>query len=99
MNRPSDFIGPEVHKRALETWGLKAQLMALVEELAEATAAASRVLNQKGTYVELVEELVDVESLRLSVETSIGTPEDWEAIRQKKRAKLLAKLDGGVRRV
>lgn len=95
----SDFIGPEVHRRAFETWGSYAQLVALAEELAEATAAVCRYMNGKGGYAEVVEELTDVESLRLSLKDHLATPEFWEDVQQAKRRKLLAKLDGGVKRV
>lgn len=92
-------VGPEVHGRARRTWGFAAQVLALIEELNEAAAAAARLLNEKGTREELLEELVDVESLRLSVALDLGTPDEWAAVQQRKRRKLLAKLDQGVRRV
>lgn len=95
----ADFIGPEVHAQAFERWGYRAQLMALMEELAEAAAAVSRHLNGKGPAHAVLEELVDVESLRLSLADQLGSENDWTAMQQTKRAKLLRKLTEGVKRV
>lgn len=99
IEKTEDFIGPEVHKRARETWGLRAQLIALGEELCEAGAAVMRALNGKGDVDKVLEELVDVESLRLNVKDDLGSAEEWARVQQAKRAKLKAKLDQGVRRV
>lgn len=95
----SDWVGEEVHARARRVWGRDAQLIALAEELSEAAASVCRFLNGKGTLEEVREELVDVDSLKLSLRSDLGTHEEWTLMTQEKRAKLLAKLDGGVRRV
>lgn len=81
-----------IHDLARETWGVEVQVRALGEELCEAAAAAMRVLNGKASFADLREELVDVEALRLSIEDVLGTQEEWEADRERKRAKLGAKL-------
>ena len=90
------FIGPDVAHRARATLGHEAQMRVLGEELAEAAVAVMRALNGKGTLAQVREKLVDVESLRLSLGNDLGTDADWLADQQRKRAKLLAKLDGGV---
>lgn len=90
-------IGPEIHQRAFETWGFEAQLLALGEEAAELAAKVLRYQNDKCILADVVEEIIDVESLVASLKPNIDA--DWEAVRQKKRAKLLSKLENGVRRV
>lgn len=98
LRGPSDqpYIGPWVHAAALEAWGREAQFRALMEELCEAAAAVSRLLNGKAHEGQVLEELVDVASLQASLYYELGTETMWEAMRQKKRAKLLAKLPHGT---
>ena len=94
-----DFIGPEVHQRAFETWGVDAQLLALGEEAAELAAKVCRYQNDKCVLADVMEEIVDVLSLVASLTPNIGTGEEWDSLQQMKRRKLLSKLNGGVRRV
>lgn len=81
--------------QALAAFGERRQLLALAEELAEASAAVSRLLNEKGDYAEVLTEIVDVESVTASVRDLLGTPETWDLVRQQKRAKLAGKLAKG----
>lgn len=74
--------------RALEVFGERHQFLALSEELAEASAAVSRLLNNKGDNLDLVSELVDVESVIASVRYLLAKEEVWSEIRAEKRAKL-----------
>jgi len=94
-----DFIGAEVHAAARAKWGRDPQIVALIEELCEAAAAGARFLNGKGDAAKLLEELVDVESLRLSIKDDLGDEEAWRVMQQDKRRKLLFKLVNNVRRV
>lgn len=81
--------------RALATFGERRQLLALVEELAEAGAAVSRLLNEKGDRREVVAEIVDVESVVASLRDVLAEPGEWGLMRQGKRAKLARVLASG----
>lgn len=80
---------------ALAAFGERRQLLVLAEELAEAAAAVSRLLNEKGDKIEVLTELVDVESVTASLRDVLGSAEAWDRVRLEKRAKLAAKLAKG----
>lgn len=87
------FVPVNVHEQALDRWGSRRQLLALAEELSEASAAVVRLLNAKGEKRDVLEELVDVESVTESLRRWLGPAEEWAAVRDRKRAKLAAALE------
>lgn len=84
--------------RALAVFGEQRQLLALAEELSEASAAVARLLNDKGDRAEILAELVDVESVTASLRDVLGDPQEWDRVRAEKRAKLAGKLATGEAR-
>lgn len=81
--------------QAFAAFGERRRLLALAEELSEASAAVARLLNEKGDRAEVLTELVDVESVTASLRDALGSPEAWDMVRIQKRAKLAGKLAKG----
>lgn len=82
-------------KAAFDAFGERAQLLALAEELSEASAAVVRLLNGKGDRNEVLTELVDVESVTASLRDTLGDDSAWYRVRIEKRGKLAGKLATG----
>ena len=73
----------KLFKKAFDKWGLESQLLMLMEECAELTQSASKVIryhkNKTSVWRSLIEEIADVEILIEQIETCV----DWENIRQR----------------
>lgn len=80
-------------EEALLKFGPRKQLLALAEELSEASAAVSRLLNAKGDKAALRDEIVDVQSVVASLDTWLGSDDEWREARKKKENKLRQVLD------
>jgi hypothetical protein len=73
-----------LEERALEVWGVEAQLRQAQEELAELIAAINRYMRQRTQSDAVVEEIADVEIMLAQLKVVFGAADIAVAVAQKR---------------
>jgi len=85
----------DLYKRAYLTWGIDAQVMMVIEELAELTQALSKSYRKTfvGAQNELIDEFTDVQIMMEQLEIILSDQLiDFESCVSKKRTEKLSRL-------
>lgn len=77
---------------AVKKWGTGTQLIMVIEECAELQKAVTKLLRNKGSAQDIIEEAVDVEWMLKQLEVMYSFPDAWSLMRQKKLDHLIALL-------
>lgn len=85
-------VTKSVEERALQVWGVDAQLRQTQEELAELIAAISRFMRERTDSVPVVEEIADVEIMLAQLKLIFGGVE-VSAVRSKKFERLRRRVE------
>lgn len=86
-------------KAALNHWGIPLQLLVLAEESSELSAAATRVLTQKGSVDDLLGEMADVYLMLSQMVYSLPESAGFDQVVAEKLKKLRKRLESQGARI
>lgn len=86
-------------KAALNHWGIPLQLLVLAEESSELSAAATRVLTQKGSVDDLLGEMADVYLMLSQMVYSLPESAGFDQVVEEKLKKLRKRLESQGARI
>ena len=86
-------------KAALNHWGIPLQLLVLAEESSELSAAATRVLTQKGSVDDLLGEMADVYLMLSQMVYSLPESAVFDQVVEEKLKKLRKRLESQGARI
>ncbi len=86
-------------KAALNHWGIPLQLLVLAEECSELSAAATRVLTQKGSVDDLLGEMADVYLMLSQMVYSLPEAAGFDQVVEEKLKKLRKRLESQGARI
>ena len=86
-------------KAALNHWGVPLQLLVLAEECSELSAAATRVLTQKGSVDDLLGEMADVYLMLSQMVYSLPESAVFDQVVEEKLKKLRKRLESQGARI
>lgn len=86
-------------KAALNHWGIPLQLLVLAEESSELSAAATRVLTQKGSVDDLLGEMADVYLMLSQMVYSLPEAAGFDQVVEEKLKKLRKRLESQGARI
>ena len=101
-NRISKSVERQLYDKAIEKWGAEAQIGMMIEECAELTLAISHLGRKRGSVIDIIEEMVDVEIMlkqmeivfkKLNPELQKNFDEVYRVIRDEKLARLRDMLE------
>ena len=84
---------------ALNHWGVPLQLLVLAEECSELSAAATRVLTQKGSVDDLLGEMADVYLMLSQMVYSLPEAAGFDQVVEEKLKKLRKRLESQGARI
>ena len=84
---------------ALNHWGIPLQLLVLAEESSELSAAATRVLTQKGSVDDLLGEMADVYLMLSQMVYSLPEAAGFDQVVEEKLKKLRKRLESQGARI